>query len=95
MSADRLQEWVKSVPICTFCLFAVNSGIHAMVFLFSIPLGQYSISPVRVLYQHEYYRMVTSSFLHGGLLHIGMNMMSLLQIGPSLVSDGLELWSVY
>src|SRR5262249_39749368 len=30
----------------------------------------------------EWYRLVTAMFLHGGLLHIGMNMMSLLNLGP-------------
>ena len=33
---------------------------------------------------HEWYRLVTAMFLHGGLIHIGVNMMSLLQLGPAL-----------
>ena len=33
---------------------------------------------------HEWYRIVTAMFLHGGLIHIGVNMMSLLQLGPAL-----------
>jgi rhomboid protease GluP len=33
-------------------------------------------------YFHEYYRLVTASFLHMGLLHIGMNMMVLMDVGP-------------
>jgi rhomboid protease GluP len=31
---------------------------------------------------HEWYRLVTAMFLHGGLIHIGFNMMVLLDIGP-------------
>ncbi len=31
---------------------------------------------------HEWYRLVTAMFLHGGLLHIGFNMMVLIDIGP-------------
>jgi len=31
---------------------------------------------------HEWYRLVTANFLHGGLIHIGFNMMVLLDIGP-------------
>lgn len=31
---------------------------------------------------HEWYRLVTAMFLHGGLLHIGFNMMVLLDLGP-------------
>jgi rhomboid protease GluP len=33
---------------------------------------------------HEWYRLVTAMFLHGGLIHIGLNMMSLMQLGPAL-----------
>jgi membrane associated rhomboid family serine protease len=31
---------------------------------------------------HEWFRLVTAMFLHGGVLHIGMNMMVLLDVGP-------------
>ena len=31
---------------------------------------------------HEWYRLVTAMFLHGGLIHIGFNMMILLDLGP-------------
>lgn len=31
---------------------------------------------------HQWYRLVTAMFLHGGLIHIGFNMMVLLDIGP-------------
>jgi len=32
----------------------------------------------------EYWRLLSSAFLHAGLLHIGVNMFSLYQIGPAL-----------
>lgn len=32
----------------------------------------------------EYYRLITAMFLHGGLLHIGFNMLYLIQFGPAL-----------
>ena len=31
---------------------------------------------------HEWYRLVTAMFLHGGLIHIGFNMMVLMDLGP-------------
>jgi rhomboid protease GluP len=31
---------------------------------------------------HEWYRLVTAMFLHGGLIHIGFNMMVLVDLGP-------------
>jgi len=40
--------------------------------------------PYPIFYQHQWYRLVTAMFLHGGLIHIGFNMMSLMQLGPAL-----------
>lgn len=31
---------------------------------------------------HEWYRLLTAMFLHGGLIHIGFNMMVLMDLGP-------------
>ena len=33
---------------------------------------------------HQWWRLVTAMFLHGGLIHIGFNMMNLMQLGPAL-----------
>jgi rhomboid protease GluP len=35
-------------------------------------------------YLNEWWRLVTAMFLHGGLIHIGFNMMSLYQLGPAV-----------
>jgi rhomboid protease GluP len=41
--------------------------------------------PLRYLLQdHQWWRVVTAMFLHGGLIHIGFNMMTLMQFGPAL-----------
>jgi len=40
--------------------------------------------PYPIYGQHEWYRLITAMFLHGGLIHIGFNMMSLMQLGPAL-----------
>jgi rhomboid protease GluP len=37
-----------------------------------------------MFYGHEWWRLVTAMFLHGGLIHIGFNMMALMQFGPAL-----------
>lgn len=37
-----------------------------------------------IFVQHEWFRLVTAMFLHGGLIHIGFNMMALMQFGPAL-----------
>jgi len=41
-------------------------------------------APYGIYVQHQWYRLITAMFLHGGLLHIGFNMMALMQLGPAL-----------
>jgi rhomboid protease GluP len=40
--------------------------------------------PYSIFYMNEWWRLVTAMFLHGGLLHIGFNMMALMQFGPAI-----------
>jgi rhomboid protease GluP len=40
--------------------------------------------PYSIFYMNEWWRVVTAMFLHGGLLHIGFNMMALMQLGPAI-----------
>lgn len=40
--------------------------------------------PLAILQAHEYYRLITANFIHFGLMHIMMNMISLSNIGPFL-----------
>jgi rhomboid protease GluP len=41
-------------------------------------------APYGIYVHHQWYRVITAMFLHGGLIHIGFNMMSLMQLGPAL-----------
>jgi rhomboid protease GluP len=40
------------------------------------------VYPPAIFGYHQWYRLVTAMFLHGGLIHIGFNMMVLMDIGP-------------
>lgn len=40
--------------------------------------------PYGIYVQNQWFRLITAMFLHGGLIHIGFNMMSLMQLGPAL-----------
>lgn len=40
--------------------------------------------PGAIFLGHEWYRLVTAMFLHGGLIHIGFNMMALMDLGPAV-----------
>jgi rhomboid protease GluP len=37
-----------------------------------------------IFFGHQWWRLITAMFLHGGLIHIGFNMMALMQFGPAL-----------
>jgi rhomboid protease GluP len=82
--SSRVMEFLTSVPIITRCLLAINVSIHVLVFLTSWPIDSFTMSPWFVLYRGEYYRVMSSVFLHAGILHLFMNMSTLIAIGPSL-----------
>ncbi len=42
------------------------------------------LEPVAVVVRHEYWRLFTAVFLHYGLLHLGINLLALYILGPSL-----------
>lgn len=79
-----IQNFLSQTPIFVAILLVVNIGIHIIVFITSLDISPYVFQPYRVWYYNQYYRMITSAFLHGGIMHIGMNMMSLVAIGGML-----------
>ena len=80
-SSSRVSEAFNSVPIVTCSIILLNVFIHIFNFLFTVDIGDYTIQARIVLENSEYYRILTSAFIHGGIFHIGMNMMSLYQLG--------------
>ena len=83
-ASSRLTEFVGNTPIYTIILLALNISIHIIVFVTSYPVNELTFSPYHIYYKSEYYRVITSAFLHGGIMHIGMNMMSLVALGGIL-----------
>jgi len=67
---------------------AVDGGAGGLRILWGmggIPLYRLGDSFGPAIYEeHEWFRLVTAMFLHGGLIHIGFNMMALMQFGPAL-----------
>ena len=80
---SRVSEVLSKIPFVTSCLLLFNSGVHGAIFLFSLNINQFAISANPVL-KGEYYRVISAAFVHGGIMHIFMNMSSLLQLGASL-----------
>lgn len=55
------------------------------------------LAPNQVLIDHQYYRIFTAAFLHGSLIHLGVNMLSLYWLGRfiELVLRPLRMTIVY
>jgi len=86
-------------PVTTAILIA-NILMFAVCWLVSMAKGQQGISVLfgfngETLYRlgmgipfryddFSWYRLITAMYLHGGLIHIGLNMLALMNIGPAV-----------
>jgi rhomboid protease GluP len=63
-----------------------GGGMHTLIGMSGAASYQLGASlPFPYLFEsREWWRLVTAMFLHGGLIHIGFNMMALMQFGPAL-----------
>ena len=65
-------------------------GINVIVFFLErfgndvAVITKYALWPVRIHYQHQYYRAFTAMFLHANFQHIVFNMIALLIVGPAV-----------
>mmetsp|Transcript_32077 Transcript_32077/g.54099 ORF Transcript_32077/g.54099 Transcript_32077/m.54099 type:complete len:419 (+) Transcript_32077:81-1337(+) len=80
----RVEEFLRTVPIVTKILLTTNIAIHVLIFFTSFPVNELAINPLMIIIRGEFYRIFTSAFVHGGIMHIAMNMSSLLGIGALL-----------
>lgn len=83
-NTNSLTEYFKSIPLITLSLLIINVAVHLFVFITSFDISDYTVNPNAIIYNKEYYRIITGTFLHGGILHILMNMMTLVSIGKSV-----------
>ncbi|MDD2625440.1 MAG: rhomboid family intramembrane serine protease, partial [Bacilli bacterium] len=78
-------------PIITYALIAINILIFLLMYLFGngsedintlIKFG--ALSKAHILINNEYFRIITSAFLHIGLFHIMFNMWALYVVGSQV-----------
>jgi len=85
----------SGVPVVTRALIALNVIVFLAETATGVRLGGCSVScgtiwnhgvlyGPSIHYQHEYWRIVTGGFLHDGILHIAVNMLSLYFVGSAL-----------
>jgi membrane associated rhomboid family serine protease len=84
---NSFSTFYRQSPVTTFILI-LTVGIYLVPELFPSVVGQ-SFTMQFALYYFEHpkfhwFQIITSIFLHGGLMHLFFNMFSLYNIGPTL-----------
>lgn len=75
-TSTRSSELVRSLPVATAATIGLCCSVYVSQIVLDVNVRLFTMCPRLVLYLHEYYRIVSSCFFHGSLMHIGMNMMS-------------------
>jgi rhomboid protease GluP len=93
-AGDMIAGWIPHARFVTTLLIIVNVGLYLATSMF--PGSSWSAASIGVLYAfgakeseaifqgHQWWRLVTAGFLHGGLMHILMNMWVLIDLGAQV-----------
>ena len=79
----------KKLPIITYILIGLNVIMFILQFVFDKDIeliNKYALYGPMVREYNEYYRLITSGFLHADILHISFNMYALYVLGSQLES---------
>ncbi len=73
-------------PYVTYVLLAINLVAFALMAIVGqdVVAANYGMQPLYIAANQEWFRLLSSAFLHWGLLHLGFNMLVLFLIGPTL-----------
>ena len=74
----------NGVPVITYALIAANVAVFLLQIASAGLRSQLVLVPALVAHNGEYYRLVSSAFVHFGLVHILFNMYALYVLGPPL-----------
>jgi membrane associated rhomboid family serine protease len=74
------------IAICVVIFLATANGPASFGLSTSVSqrFSDFALIPVYVADKHEYYRLLSSMFLHFNIIHIGFNMYALFIVGPPL-----------
>jgi membrane associated rhomboid family serine protease len=73
-------------PYVTYTLIVINVVVFAIQYMGGINevAAEFGMWPVGIAAGGEWYRLISSAFLHGSFLHIAFNMYVLFALGPTL-----------
>ena len=81
--ADKI--FSKKYPLVTYILMGINIFLFMLFGNFNEIINTYGMY-TPLIKSGEYYRLFTCMFIHGSLVHLGVNMYSLYVIGPQIES---------
>ena len=94
ISAGQVIHGQVVTPVVTYTLIAVNVAVYLLGAVADKSVGpgggaesffaRFALYTPFVGAQGEWYRLITSGFMHAGLLHLGFNMWALYALGPTL-----------
>lgn len=88
--AVKVDEVFKpKVPYVTYTLIGINLLVFIIMFLFNqydLFVNEYAVYGPSIVINHEFYRLITGTFLHGDIFHFLFNMYALYVIGSQMES---------
>ena len=84
--AGRIINVASQKPTVTYALIGINVFVFLVGLLLHVTTdiqNKFAMWPVAIA-QGEWWRLLTSAFVHANIMHIGFNMLLLYQLGPSL-----------
>ena len=89
-SAEKMDEvFKKKIPYVTIGLLIINTILFILMYFMGNEdsyINDYSVWGYGIVKNHEFYRLITGTFLHGGIEHYFFNMYSLYIIGSQMES---------
>ena len=82
---ENFKQYINAYPVVS-TLITINLAIYIMTLIPKLgdEIFYFGVSVNGLIVQGEWWRIVTSMFLHGGLMHVLFNMFSLFLFGPEL-----------
>jgi len=71
-------------PLVTYTLMAINIAVYLLQAASPRLVDRFALIPIRVAGLGQYERLLTSAFMHYGIVHILFNMYALYVLGPQL-----------
>ena len=75
---------IPHAQFTTIVILIINAGMFVATMLNASLVGLGGSDRYDLILMHQYWRLVTAGFLHGGLLHIGMNSWVLFDVGSQV-----------